>query len=350
MRLHSKSGRAPRAALSRGIGKTGGGFAPCYPRGMSVSRPVVLVSEGSDKRPLDWLKEYADVREVAYDDAAFDAELAQAEGLIVRTYTKVTKAFLEKAPKLRVVGRGGVGIENIDVAACRAKGIEVVYTPDANTLAVGDFVFGYILQLIRPWNFFKDAAYSPKEFKQIRNTVRGRQLNELTIGILGMGRVGKRVGRIAANGFGMKVIYNDLLDVSAGLDFRATAVDKETLYKQADILTLHVTMLPGNENMIAADQLAMMKPGAILINTSRGEVLDAAALADSIKSGHLGGAAIDVYWPEPPTDDLPLLGLDNVLLTPHLAARTYTAIENMSWVTRDVLAVLNGEKAKYPAP
>ncbi|HEY0010170.1 MAG TPA: NAD(P)-dependent oxidoreductase [Tepidisphaeraceae bacterium] len=317
---------------------------------MSAARPVVLVSEGSDKRPLDWLKEQADVVEIAYDDPAFDAALAKAEGLIVRTYTKVTDAFLAKAPKLKVVGRGGVGIENIDVAACRARGIEVVYTPDANTLAVGDFVFGYILQLIRPWNLFKEAAYSPAEFKRIRNTVRGRQLNELTIGILGMGRVGRRVGRIATNGFGMKVIYNDLLDVAGELDFRATAVDKETLYRQSDILSLHVTMRPGNENMIAAEQMAMMKSGAILINTSRGEVLDARALADSIKAGHLGGAAIDVYWPEPPGNDLPLLGLDNVLLTPHLAARTYTAIENMSWVTRDVWAVLCGETPKYRAP
>ncbi|HLL89428.1 MAG TPA: NAD(P)-dependent oxidoreductase, partial [Tepidisphaeraceae bacterium] len=253
-------------------------------------------------------------------------------------------------PRLRVVGRGGVGIENIDVAACRRRGVEVVYTPDANTLAVGDFVFGYVLQLLRPWAFFKERAYDKPEFKRIRDTVRGPQLNELTIGILGMGRVGRRVGHIAARGFGMRVIYNDLLDVAAQLDFPATVVDKQTLYREADVLSLHVTMLPGNENLVGGEQLSLMKPTAILVNTSRGEVLDAAALADAVRGRRLAGAAIDVFHPEPPPPDFPLLGFDNVLLTPHLAARTYTAIENMSWVVRDVFEVLQGRKPRYPAP
>jgi phosphoglycerate dehydrogenase-like enzyme len=165
-----------------------------------------------------------------------------------------------------------------------------------------------------------------------------------------MGRVGRRVGHIATRGFGMRVIYNDLLDVAGQLDFPATAVDKPTLYRESDVLSLHVTMLPGNENLIGREQLALMKPSAILINTSRGEVLDAAALADALRAKRLAGAALDVFWPEPPLPDFPLLGLENVLLTPHLAARTYTAIENMSWVVRDVVEVLSGGKAKYPAP
>ena len=312
-------------------------------------RPVVLVAEGSDPVPLQWLKEHADVRELAYDEPGFAAELALAQGLLVRTYTKVTDAFLAGAPQLKVVGRGGVGIENIDVAACRRRGIEVVYTPDANTLAVGDFVFGYLLQLLRPWNFFKDQAYSPAEFKKIRSTVRGRQLNEMTLGIVGMGRVGRRMLQIASAGFGMKVIYNDVIDVRP-LPFPATKVDKETLFREADVVSLHVTMLPGNENMIGRELIGLMKHDAILVNTSRGEVLDAHALADAIRNGKLFGAAIDVYWPEPPPADFPLLGLDRVLLTPHLAARTHTAMENMSWVVRDVLAVLGGEKPKFPAP
>lgn len=315
---------------------------------MATDRPIIVCTEGSDPIPLDWLKERADVREVPYDAPELSEHLAVAEGLLVRTYTKVTAAFLDQCPKLRVVGRGGVGIENIDVKACRARGIEVVYTPDANTLAVGDFVFGYILQLIRPWNFFKERAYTPKEFKHIRATVRGRQLNEMTLGIVGMGRVGKRMLKIA-NGFGMKVLYNDVIDVGP-LDFPATKVDKETLFRQSDVVSLHVTMLPGNDNMIGRDLIGRMKPDAILINTSRGEVLDAHALADAIKAKKIFGAALDVYWPEPPPADFPLLGLDNVLLTPHLAARTGTALENMSWVVKDVWAVLQGESPKYPAP
>jgi phosphoglycerate dehydrogenase-like enzyme len=310
---------------------------------------MVVVTEGSDARPLEWLKERARVVEIGAGDAGFFDRLAEATGLLVRTYTKVNAALLDRAPKLKVVGRGGVGLENIDVAECRRRGVEVVYTPDANTLAVGDFVFGYLLQLLRPWEFFRDSVYPPKEFKRIRDTVRGRQLNELTIGILGMGRVGRRVGHIAANGFGMRVIYNDLLEIS-GLDFPATSVDKPTLYRDADVLSIHVDMRHGNENLVGREQIGMLKPTAVVINTSRGEVLDAGALAEAVRAKKIFAAALDVFSPEPPAGDFPLLGLSNVLLTPHLAARTTTALENMSWVVRDVMAVLEGKAPKYPAP
>jgi phosphoglycerate dehydrogenase-like enzyme len=251
---------------------------------------------------------------------------------------------------LKVVGRGGVGLENIDVAACRRRGVEVVYTPDANTLAVGDFVFGGILQLLRPWAAMGEAVYPPAEFKRIRNTLRGRQLNELTIGILGMGRVGKRVGHIAANGFGLRVIYNDLLDDVGAMDFAATRVDKDRLYRQSDILSLHVDMRQGNEHLVGREQIALMKKDALLINTSRGEVLDIDAVAAAMREKRLAGVLIDVYDPEPPAADYALAGMESVLLTPHMAARTYTAIENMSWVVRDVIEVLEGRPPKYPAP
>ncbi len=310
--------------------------------------PRVLVTEGSDAEPLAWLRTRADVTEVGPADADFARHLATADGLVVRTYTRVDEAMLAAAPRLKVVGRGGVGLENIDVPACRRRDVQVVYTPDANTLAVGDFVFGYLLQLLRPWAPFKADVYPPKEFKRIRDTVRGRQLNELTIGILGMGRVGRRVGHVAARGFGMRVIYHDLLDVA--VDFPATAVPPDVLYAEADALSIHVDMRPGNANLVGPAQLSRMKPTAVVVNTSRGEVLDAAALADALRNGRLSGAAIDVFAPEPPPPGLPLLGLDNVILTPHLAARTHTAIANMSWVVRDVVAVLRGSPPAFPAP
>lgn len=320
---------------------------------MSIAAaPFVLVTEGSDARPLDWLRTRCRVIEAPVDSAPFNEHLGAADALVVRTYTKVNDALLSRAPNLRVVGRGGVGLENIDVPACRRRGVEVVYTPDANTLAVGDFVFGLILQLIRPWAPFRDAVYAPREFKRIRDTVRGRQLNELIMGILGMGRVGRRVAHIAAHGFGMRVIYNDLIDphLPADLSPRVQPVDKPMLYRESDILSLHVDMRAENENLVGRDQLVLMKPTSVLINTSRGEVLDAAALADAIRTKKLAGAALDVFSPEPPAPDFPLVGLDNVILTPHLAARTFTAIENMSWVVRDVVEVLEGRPPKYPAP
>jgi len=132
--------------------------------------------------------------------------------------------------------------------------------------------------------------------------------------------------------------------------FSATSVDKPTLYRESDILSLHVTMIPGNENIVGARELAMMKSDAILINTSRGEVLDVSALADALKNKRLAGAAIDVFHPEPPAANFPLLGMENVILTPHMAARTHWAIENMSWVVRDVIDVLAGKLPRFPAP
>src|SRR5271155_2118656 len=230
-----------------------------------IELPLVLVTEESDPTPLAWLRERARVVEAAPGSPEFDAALPEAVGMVVRTYTKVTSALLARCPKLKVVGRGGVGLENIDAPACRARGVEVVFTPDANTLAVGDFVMGFALQLLRPWAIFKDRAYEPKEFKHLRNTLRGVQLNELTIGILGMGRVGRRVGKIAANGFDMRVIYNDLLEVQSQLKFPATAVDKPTLFREADIVTLHMHMKPGNERLVGKPLLSLMKPTAVLI-------------------------------------------------------------------------------------
>jgi D-3-phosphoglycerate dehydrogenase len=313
-------------------------------------KPIVLVSEGSDAAPLEWLKERANVVQTPFDDARFESHLPSIDGLVIRTYTRVNDALLDQAARLRVVGRGGVGLENIDLGACRRRGVRVVHTPNANTHAVGDYVFGVLLRLVRDWVFL-NAANLPdmRQFKRVRDQIRGRQLDELTLGVLGMGRVGRRVGRIASMGFGMRVIYNDLLDVTAQLDFPATPVDKTTLYRESDVLTIHVDMRPGNSNLVGRDQLALMQSSAIVINASRGEVLDACGLADALREQRVAAAALDVYHPEPPPPDFPLLGMPNVLLTPHLASRTWTATSNMSWVVRDVIEVLEGREPQYPA-
>jgi len=141
-----------------------------------------------------------------------------------------------------------------------------------------------------------------------------------------------------------------LLDARGLLDFSGESVEKPNLYRDADVLSIHVTMQPGNEHLVGATQIAMMKPTSIIINTSRGEVLDAQALAEAIRQKRLAGAAIDVFDPEPPLPDFPLLGFDNVLLTPHIAARTETAMANMSWVVRDVMNALENRAPRYPAP
>ncbi|HEX8523088.1 MAG TPA: NAD(P)-dependent oxidoreductase [Tepidisphaeraceae bacterium] len=316
---------------------------------MSAStRPIVLVTEGSDPNPLAWLRERAEVVQAAPGDAGFEEALAKCQGLMVRTYTRVNDALLTRAPHLKVIGRGGVGLDNIDIPACRRRGIEVVYTPDANTLAVGDYIFGVMIRLVRGWPLI-EKGYAPESFKKTRNAVRGRQLDEMTLGILGLGRVGKRVGAIAANGFGMRVIYNDLVQMTK-LSFAAQAVDKQSLFRECDVLTIHVDMRSGNEKLVGAQQIGLMKKGSILINASRGEVLDAGAVAEAIRSGQLAGAALDVYDPEPPAAELELIGMPNVILTPHIASRTHTAVENMGWVVRDVMNVIEKRPAEFPAP
>ena len=313
---------------------------------------AVVVTEGSAPAPLAWLKERAEVREVGPADAGFADALAGADAAVVRTYTTVDQAFLDAAPKLRVVGRGGVGLDNIDVAACRRRGVEVVYTPDANTLAVVDFVLAQLTRLIRPMPpLHSTDDVTPAAWSAARKNA-GWQLYERTLGVLGMGRVGRALGRAVTGGFGMKVVYHDLLDVAAHVDFPAEAVGFDDLLARADVLTLHVDGRASNRGLINADTLARFQ-GKYLLNTSRGLVVDAAAVADAVRSGTLHGVALDVYDPEPPPADFPLLPLTsthNVLLTPHVASRTKVAVENMSWVVRDVMNVLNDEPPQWPAP
>ena len=299
----------------------------------------VVVTEGLETIPLAWLKGEAHVIESSWKSLQqLRKDLALADALIVRTYTQVNDELLSAAPKLRVVGRAGVGLENIDQAACARRGVAVISTPGANMHAVCEYVFNLIFHLGRPLVHVPDPI-SPEGFHAYRKKIRGLELHGKTMGILGMGRIGRAVGRVAL-AFGMNVIYNDLLDVAAQVDFPAQSASKAELYAQADILTVHVSHVKGNRNLIAAAALEQMRPTAYLINTSRGEVIDAAALAAALKNDRLAGAALDVHEPEPPPAEYPLWGVKNLILAPHLAARTQGAMDAMSWVARDVMEFL----------
>ncbi len=305
---------------------------------------TVVITEGLEDQPLRWLQSQARVVECSVRDAAaLQKHLATADGLIVRTYTQVNAALLAQAPRLRVVGRAGVGLENIDQQACKDRGIAVISTPAANTHAVVEYVFNLIFHLGRPLVHLPSPV-SAEAFHRYRKTIRGLEIHGRTISILGMGRIGTSVGRVA-HAFGMKVLYNDLLDVAGNITFPAQSVPKEELYRQADILTIHVSHQPGNRHLINDGTLALVKPTAYLINTSRGEVVDAAALADVLRAGKLAGAALDVHDPEPPGPDYPLWGIPNLVFAPHLAARTQGAMDAMSWVARDVIEYLRGGSA-----
>jgi D-3-phosphoglycerate dehydrogenase len=297
------------------------------------------------ERSLNYLREHGEVRQVQM--AAAPQAAGEADALVVRTYTQVDKALLANAPRLKVVGRAGVAVENIDVTACRAQGVEVVHTPDANTLAVVDYVLRMIVELNRRfWPL--EQAISGEEFHAARKNMFGRFLADMTLGIVGCGRIGSRVGRAAA-ALGMRVLYNDILDIK--LDYPARAVDKATLYAESDLVTIHTPVTKLTQKFIDAAALAQFKRGAQFINAARGQCVDYAALADAIRSGQVSGAVIDCHDPEPPPADYPMYAVmgENVILTPHIAARVPSAMERMCDVVYDVVKVLQGQPPKYPA-
>jgi phosphoglycerate dehydrogenase-like enzyme len=243
------------------------------------------------------------------------------------------------------VGRAGVALENVDVPACRARGVQVVHTPASNTLAVVDYTIAMILLMNRRF-WPMEGPMAAKEFHTVREQMFGRFLSGATLGIVGAGRIGSRVGR-AAVGLGMTVLYNDIRPVE--LDYPAEAVEKSELYRRSDVVTIHVPLTDLTRRLIGASALEQFKSGAQFINAARGPCMDPAAVAGAIRDGRLSAAAIDCHDPEPPPPDYPLFGLPNVILTPHVAARVPAAMDAMCDVVYDVVAVLEGRPPQYPA-
>ena len=318
-----------------------------------TQRPKVIVTEHLNDEAADWLAQRTDLVRCPHDQTdELNAHLAEAHGLVVRTYTIVDDAFLSRAPNLKVVGRAGVGLDNIDLIAAQARNVSVVYTPDANTQAVVEYLWGLILDVVRPRPLLTRYV-PPTMFHDLRKREVGRQLDRLTLGIIGMGRIGRRIATVA-EAIGMRTLYNDVLphaDLHLPNDMPSRFADIDTLLSESDIVTIHVDGRSENRRFIDSQQLAKLKRNALLLNTSRGMVIDPAALADWAKSNatHGATAVIDVHDPEPPPDDYPLFGLDNVHLLPHLASRTNEALANMSWVVRDVHKVLTDQKPDHPA-
>ena len=315
---------------------------------MPERRPRIVLAEAFDAPAVEKLRA---VGEVVVLDACDEAQLKEAvtdcDALLVRTRTTVTRAVIESSPRLRVIGRGGVGLENIDVDAARERNIAVVYTPHASTDAVADLTVGMMIALLRNIRGY-DAMVRKGHFWEARGGSCSREMSELTLGIVGMGRIGRAVARRCRNGFGMAVIYNDI--VSPGwLDFVAKPVTKDQLYANADVVTLHVPLTDSTRNLIDAAALSGFKNGAILINTSRGGVVDSLALAESLAAGTLAGAALDVFDPEPLLADHPLMLVPNTIFTPHIGSRSVAGLARMNDVVEDVVRVLQGRSPLYPA-
>lgn len=309
----------------------------------------VLVTEHLAADAEAWLAARGSVTSCAPDDPAFASHLARADALVVRTYTIVDEAMLAGAPRLRVIGRAGVGLDNIDVAACRLRGVEVVYRPDANTQAVVEYVLWLLGDALRP-RAILTSAIDVETWNQLRaDTVGARQVSELTLGILGLGRIGKRVAHVVS-AIGMRVIYHDVLEVEPARRFGAMPVEVGQLFSESDVLSIHVDGRPSNRRFVGRELLVRMKANALLINTSRGFVVDNDALAEALRQRPEAMALLDVHDPEPFGEDYPLLGLPNARLYLHLASRTEWALREMSQVVKDVWAVLEGREAEFPAP
>ncbi|MFG0330989.1 MAG: NAD(P)-dependent oxidoreductase [Phycisphaerales bacterium] len=311
------------------------------------TRPTIVVTERLDDSAAAWLTDRARVIHCSSDATEFSEALSSAVGLVVRTYTQVDDALLDRAPLLRVVGRAGVGVDNIDLSACARRGIPVVHTPDANSQAVTEFITALVFDAIRP-RCRVTAPLPLAEWNRLRSANVGRrQLDELIVGVLGFGRIGRRVGR-TLSAFGGKVQYFDVAEVPESDRAGARSVDRETLFRTSDILTVHVDGRSSNRMLLGPAEFEMMKPDAILINTARGFVIDAPALARHLSRVPEFRAFLDVHEPEPLPADHPLLRQPNAVLTPHIAGRTDRALARMSEVVFDVMAVLEGREPRYP--
>jgi D-3-phosphoglycerate dehydrogenase / 2-oxoglutarate reductase len=251
------------------------------------------------------------------------AEIADADGLVVRSAVQVDDALLASAPKLRVIGRAGVGVDNIDADAATRRGIVVMNTPGANAIAVAELTLGMMLALARQLPKANSTMHSGKWEKK---SLQGVELRNKKLGVLGLGRIGLEVAR-RARSFGMEVIGHDpFVAASIARENAITLVSTEELFRVADYLTLHVGLTPQTAGIINANSLANMKKGVRIVNCARGELIVEEALAEALKKGHVGGAALDVFHKEPPKDS-PFFGLENVILTPHIAGSTAEAQE-----------------------
>jgi D-3-phosphoglycerate dehydrogenase len=278
------------------------------------------------------------VRAAAGDELTLCALIVDCDGLVVRTETRVTRAVLSAGPRLRVVGVAGVGLENVDLAVANELGVAVLNVAAAASDAAAEFTVGLMLQLLRPIPRLANA-YRAGDFRAARRTPHGRELRELTVGIVGMGRIGSRVGRICAAGCGARVLYNDIVEVGP-FAYPAQAADKATIWSQSDIVSLHVPLTDQTRGLVAAEVLAQFRPSAFLINAARGAVVDTAALSTALQTGRIAGAALDVTNPEPLPPDHPLFACENCIITPHVAARTFGGLRRMFGVVDDVLAYL----------
>lgn len=280
----------------------------------------ILVADEIHEDGIKALQEFAEVDvATSLKPTELIERIEQYDVLVVRSATKVTKKVIEAGKRLKVIARAGVGLDNIDVETAEIQGIKVINAPEAPSVAVAELVFALMLAWIR---HIPSADLSVKAGKWEKASFVGSELRGKKLGIVGCGRIGRAVG-LRARAFEMRLLAHDLKPSNEfAKQTGADNVDLDTLLRESDFVTIHIPLMPETKHFIGERELDLMKPTAVLINTSRGGVVDEAALVKALQIGKIAGACLDVYENEPPSDS-PLLNLPNVVLTPHLGASTH---------------------------
>ena len=289
------------------------------------------------------------VRPPAYDEDTLAAVVAaeQVDAIVIRTKGCVSRKIINASPRLKVIGRHGIGVDHIDIPAATEAGVWVVNTPAGSRVAVAEHTWSMILALAKH-TVAGDRAVREGRY-EFRETTKSLQLEGKTLGIVGLGRIGMTVALTAVRGFGMKVLYTDIVRYKAKeRRLHARRVPLSTLLRRSDIVSVHTPLDDSTRGMIGFDELAWMTPTAFLINCARGAIVDALAVAKALKDGKLAGAGFDVFDPEVPPLDHPLLLTGKTVLSPHSAAQTPEANLGYAAVVEDVLRVLRGKRPLWP--
>jgi D-3-phosphoglycerate dehydrogenase len=278
---------------------------------------------------------------------AIAADVVDCDAILARTAPFPSKVF-EAGKKLKVISRHGVGYDNIDVAKATELGIWVTFAPESNANTVAEHAIGCIMTLAR--NFMQLDRETRAGHWGVRDTLLGCDLAGKTLGIVGLGKIGRRVAKKASLGLEMKVVsYDPFLTPDQMAEFATPAASIDEVFSAADFLTLHIPGGASNKGLIGKKQFARMKKTAFFINASRGDVVDAPALIEALQSGLIAGAAVDVYEKEPPPKDNPLMGMSNVLLTPHNASQTRECMIRMALhAAQGIDEVLSGKRPTWP--
>jgi len=307
-----------------------------------------LLYEPMHKAGIDVLRSVGEVRVASdTDENTIVEEIGDIDGVVVRANGRMTRRILEHAPRLRVVGRHGTGVDNIDVEAATEHGVQVVRTPEATTEAVAEHTLGLMLTLSK--RIIPGHEGIRSGHFEVRYTLRGREMLGRTLGIVGAGRIGRRLAQMCHHGLGMSILYYDVRPApEVERELGARRLELHELLASADYISVHVPLMPQTRGLIGEAEFAVMRPDTMFFNTSRGPVVDEGALYRALVAGTIAGAGLDVYEEEPTPADNPLLGLDNVVLTPHMATTTEEALRKMSLVAEDLVNVLESRPPRYP--